>query len=101
MLIEPFESAWTFLKMGERPGMPPGWRPPQQEEPMEEPVEESVEEKEEVPFENKIQTAKIQLDFINKIRMKHGEEEMLFPDYLIREGLWDEYIQRYNQGERF
>ena len=110
MLIEPFENAWTFIKMGERPGMPPRWRPPQEEEPEPEPVEEPVEEpaeepeeepEEELPFATKMQTARMQLDFINGIRAKHGEEEMLFPDFLIREGLWDEYIQRYNQGERF
>ena len=102
MLIEPFENAWTFIKMGERRGMPPRWRPPQEEEPVEEPEEEPEEEsEEELPFATKMQTARMQLDFNNGIRAKHGEEEMLFPDFLIREGLWDEYIQRYNQGERF
>ena len=97
-----FAEAWYFLKMGERGGMPSRWRQPQQgEEEVPEGTPEEAQEEEELPFATKIQTARMQLDFINKIREKHGEEEMHFPDYLIREGLWDEYIQRYNQGERF
>ena len=84
-----FDAAWSLLK-GERGGFRRKRKietAPEVSIPEEEPKEEGP------PLAGRLRAAQIQLDAVNRNRLKRGEEEIGLPDYLIQTGLWDEYVQ--------
>jgi len=89
-----FDMAWTFLKADRNAfrdqRFKTGRSPTVQSTPdvsIPEPEDEGP------PLEGRMRAAQIQLDHINRLRLKRGEEELTFPDYLMQSGLWDEYVQ--------
>ena len=91
-----FDMAWTFLKAERRPFRFRDQRYKTGRMPrVESTPEVSVPEPEDEgpPLEGRLRAAQLQLDHINRLRLKRGEEEITFPDYLKQSGLYDEYME--------
>jgi hypothetical protein len=107
--MKPFETAWLFLKMGERQGMPVRWGNKQNIESQKQkktiPRDNTMspwakDRMENAPSEdelwnNKIQTAMNQFLALNEKKAEQGEAPIpSFADHLINIGLWDEHLAR-------